>query len=148
MLPKAKCIPCGCPLAKSDVPTLASQQPFTLRGKTNLAWYILSLQTFYKWCLWPTTSCNVEEQVSTECTAEITGCCENELLHSSTTTFTRKDSAFATMMMLKVKTSLYSAEVYSGYNYTTMQHTTNFPTMQRWGKHTRLTGWDMPSYYF
>lgn len=95
----------------------------------------------------------VEEQVSTECTAEFTAaaaarmsCCTAMCLN--TTTFTGKDSAFVTKMILKVKTSLYSAEVYSGYNYTTMQHKTNFPTMQRWCKYARLTGWDMPSSYF
>lgn len=59
---------------------------------------------------------------------------QNELLHGNLLEYSstyKKRSAFVTMLMLKVKTSFYSAEMYSAYTYTTMHHKTNFPTMQR-----------------
>lgn len=81
--------------------------------------------------------------MSSECTAELTGCCKNELLHSNVLkndSIHKKGQHLCDNADVKYQTSLYSAEVYSGYNYATKKHKTNFPTMQRWCKHACLIG--------
>lgn len=152
MLLKAKCIPCGCPFVKSDVSALAPQHLFYFKRKEKASvihfesWNILQMMPVVNHIL----HCGRTSEHWMHCRIywllREMSCCTAMCLN--TTTFTGMDSAFVTMRMLKVKTSFYSAEVYSEYNYTTMQHKTNFPTMQRWCKYARLTGWDMPPHCF